>query len=460
MKRFFSCLLALIMTAGFLFSGGCSLGGGDDKLSVKDSLDANHTSLKEELKAAVSFDDVADFLARWAKENHITVKTKNDKYIVLSVPASEKAKENHYRSMTIHCPINLSRAEESYQLAAAAMTTLYSAEEHGKLTAVFTSQVKGESVGAAALNTKYLKADSLVDLRYSKEPVIDPKIAASSEIEMSHKLKHHKPEYTKAYKIEMEGVSYKSAYRSNGLPNPITVIGDVLASCQSSGVLFELAGFRGGDKSALLPSKASAVIVLQENDVENFIGRFDRSYEKISETYKKAKETFTYKITETDLPGQVIEKQDSANIVSLMYTLINGTYLRSDKGDLIAASNIGKVSTENDRFVMRINAKSLDPLIMDEMKGVFETTGGLSDISYKERSSTPAWEASENSPLSDMLLEKASVSAGVLENSDASVFISKNTDDHLILCGLRKKNASKQIDTFLEYMAGADAVQQ
>lgn len=76
---------------------------------------------------------------------------------------------------------------------------------------------------------------------------------------------------------------------------------------------------------------------------------------------------------------------------------------------------------------------------MDEMKSVFETTGGLCDISYKELSSTPSWNASKNLLLSDMLLKEATLSPGVLENLDAESFIEKKMDANMIICGLRKR---------------------
>lgn len=459
MKRFFSFFCTLIMIIGVLSLSGCFFDSKETKLSVKECLDAEYDALIENLEAAVSFQDAADYLTDWAKENQIKVKTQNDKYLVLFKPASGQEKESTQRSLTLHCPVSISDIGATAHLAATTMATLYSAENHGDLTAVFTAQVKGQPTGSSALNRKYLDSDGIVQLHYSKEAEIDPAIGASSEIQMSHKLKKTAPKYTKAYKIELEGVSYRSAYSHGGFVNPIKVIGDLLASCKSTSVLFELASFQGGEKSDLLPSHASAVIVLQENDVESFTSRFERSCERVDENYKERDESFTYKLTETALPAAVISDEDTSNIVSLMYTLTDGTYLRSDDGELIAASNIGTVTTDNNRFLMNINARSLNPAVMDEMKTIFQTTGGLCDITYQEKSSKDGWTAPKDSVLKEFLSENAQVTSGALENIDASALLEKEDNPDLVLCGLRKKNAATQIEAFLEFMSGIDTVE-
>lgn len=463
MKRFFSFLLISTITVVFLLFTGCDANKEEAKLTVKESLNANYDALTKELKDVKDFQKVSDYLAKWAKENKISVKTSNDKYIVLSKPASEGYEDAE--TFTIQSSIALdseSDKEEDLQNAAAAMALMYSADNHGTLKAIFTSQVAGKPVGANALNEKYLKCDNFIQLDYNEDSTLYNSIAASSNVTASRQIHNVAPKYTKAYKINLEGTPYRSPYKYRGdYPNAIKTIGDLLASCQSSSVLFELASFKGGEAGDLYPKSATAIIVLQENDVESFTSRFEHSYEKVEDYYDEIEEPFKYTMTETKLPDQVISTKDTDNIVSLMYTITNGTYLKSDKGDVLAVSNIGRVTTKY-QFRMDINAKSLENSLMSEMHTVFQTTCGLCDIKYKETGSTKLWYASsENKPLIKALSDSLGVKpSGTLENIDGSAFLTKKANLNLAILGTNRKNAPKQIDAILEYMGSFSNTQK
>lgn len=455
MKRFFPLFLISTFIVVFLLFTGCGTDKENAKLSVKESLDTNYEALSAQMKDSTDFQQLSDYLAGWAKENSIDVKTSNNQYIVLSKPASEGFEDAE--TFTVQCPIDLSQTEEKngdLENAAAAMALLYSADNHGSLKAIFTLEKDGKPVGASALSDKYLKTDNFIVLNYEDEPALYNSIAASSEIIASQKLNRTSPQYTKAYKIHLTGTASKSPYKYRGdYPNAIKTIGDLLASCKSSSVLFELASFEGGEASDLYPQTAEAVIVLQENDVESFTKRFESSFEKVEEYYDDLEEPFEYTMTETKMPGQVISTKDTDNIVSLMYTIINGTHLKSDKGDVIAASNIGRVTTKKGQFKLQINAKSLENNILDEMRTIFKTTCGLCDIKYKEASSTDLWYASEKSPLISALSGSPKTTpAGTLENLDGSAFLAKKPDLNMAIWAMNKKSAEKQLNTLMEYM--------
>ncbi|MCQ4637397.1 hypothetical protein NE619_11740 [Anaerovorax odorimutans] len=455
MKRIFPFFLISTFIVVFLLFTACSAGKEDAKLSIKESLDANYEALSSQMKDSEDFQHLSDFLAQWAKENSLDVKTQNDQYIVLSKPAS--AGYEDAETFTVQCSVNLQQAEDKkddLQNAAAAMALLYSADNHGSLKAIFTLEKDGKPIGASALSDKYLKTDNFIVLDHESDPALYNSIAASSEIIASQKLKRTSPQYTKAYKIQLTGTAHKSPYKHRGdYPNAIKAIGDLLASCKSSSVLFELASFEGGEASDLYPASAEAVIVLQENDVESFTKRFESSFEKIEEYYEDLEEPFTYTMTETKIPDKVLSTQDTDNIVSLMYTITDGTYLKSDDGDVIAASNIGRVTTKKGQFKLQINARSLENNVLDDMRTIFKTTCGLCDIKYKEASSTELWYASDKSPLISALAKAPKVTpAGTLENADGSAFLAKKSDLNMVLWSMNDKSAEKQLQTLIEYM--------
>lgn len=457
MKRFFSLLLILTIIVLSLSFTACGSSETNAKLTIKESLNDNYDTLVQKFETSEDFGQFSKYLSGWAKKVGLQVKTSSDQYIILSKSATsgfEKAE-----SFTLHSDVVLDKNKEderdrSFQTAAAVMTALYSADYHGALSGIFTLQSSDGTSGAGALSNKYLNSDNFLSLTYSGDTMICNNLAASCDLLASQKIHMTSPQYTKAFRITLKGTPDKSPFKGRSdHPNGIKTIGDLLASCQSAGVLFELASFSGGSSPDLYPTKTTAVIVLQENDVESFTSRFEKSYERIEEYYEDIEEPFTYKMKEVNLPKQVISVRDTDNIVSLMYTIINGTYLRSESGNIMAASNIGRISTKNGLFRMEINARSLEQNLMDEMLSVFETTCGLCDVKYREIHSTPLWYASGQIPLIAHLLDRLEVTpSGQMENISASAFLEKKPDLNLVIWGLSLDDAERDISVLLDYM--------
>ena len=55
----------------------------------------------------------------------------------------------------------------------------------------------------------------------------------------------------------------------------------------------------------------------------------------------------------------LLVSEDAENIVSLLYTAFNGTYYKDDDGNVIALTNIGSISTKNQRLRVNVAALSL-----------------------------------------------------------------------------------------------------
>ncbi len=456
MKRIFPIIISVIMVTALLFTG-CS--AGINKLSVKDSVDASAELLTDALKGDRTFDTFVKTVSEWADTNDIKVSTSSDNVLILKRSASESATSSE--SFTFHAGIDLSSeemTEDSIVAASAVMTSLYSPVNHGDITGIFTLIENGDPVGAAALSETYLDTDNFIDMTYSSEESLSSSISVSSEMEAYKSLSMSSPQYTEAYQITLSGKANQSAYKSRGTyPNAIQTIGDLLAGCQSSTILFELASFNGGDATDKLPAQASAVIVLHENDVESFIKKFDKSFSKVEESYEDADDpeaSFEYTMEQVELPSSVINKEDTENIVSLMYTMINGNYLRDEETDqVMAVSNIGRVATADGTFALNVNAKSLDPSIMDDIHTTVATICGLCDIQYKEISTTPAWNNSSDSAMASTLSDAMKIELSTsLESKTAAIFVEKNPKLNLIIYGFQQNDLMNGLDSIFDYM--------
>lgn len=460
MKRIFPVIICIVLLASLLLAGCNSTG--KTQISVKESLNNNYEIISDEYTEIPDTYDFGTFtgaVCEWADENGIDYISSAGKYLILTKESGGEIK--NVEDFTFHAAIDLSNpsnTDNSLQSAAAVMTILSQSNNHGNITGIFTSIDKGQASGAEAVPSEYLDDDNFIDVTKSKKAIIYNTFAASSTMSAVKDLNITEPTYTKAYTIKFSGIENQSAYRNRGTyPNPIKTVGDLLASCQTSTVLFELASFEGGKYSDQIPSEVSATIVLHENDVESFTKKFNKSYEKVEKFYEELEDetiTFEYTMEPVDLPSQIISKEDTENIVSLMYTMINGTYYRNDDDVVEAYSNIGKISTEDGRFTLNINAKALTDELMEELEGVVKTICGLSDIGYEKIDSTPVWTNDPETPLVASLSEALDADcSGFLEMKHASVFIDKNEDINLISWGTNLDDAEDDIEEIFEYMA-------
>lgn len=465
MKRFFSIAISFILFATLMLTG-CS--GVSDEPSVKETVSSNYELLNDALSENGSFKAFTDIITNWAKENNIKLTSTNDKYLVLSKKGTDDVSGKE--SFTFHATIDFTTqksTKSSLSSAAAVMTALNKAHSSEKTRGIFTLMKNGKAIGAEALNAEYLKCDNFIDISYSKKTALYNTIAASSDMSASKDLNMTPSKYSKAYKLDLKLKEGQSAYKNRGTyPNAIKTIGDLLASCQSSSVLFELASFEGGTDTDMLPSKATATIVLHENDVESFTKRFDKSYDRIESDYEDLddeNETFEYTMTEVDLPDVVVNKEDTEKIVSLMYTMINGAYMKNDDGNVKAYSNLGVVSISNGKFELKLNAKSLENSLMEDMQADVKTICGLCGVQYKELNQTNLWYNPVSTPLVTALSDGMNKDlSGQLESKAASIYLAKSKNLNLIEWATEQKDIAGELEVILDYMtiAGTNAASE
>lgn len=456
MKRFFPILIILIMLGTSLLFTGCS--GSSDEPSVKETVNTNDTLLSDALAENSSFDTFTECITAWADENNIEKTSVNEQYLVLTKKSDEQTGGNE--SFTFHATLDFSsekNTQESISSAVAVMTAITKAQSEKTIRGIFTLTENGKATGAEAVNAQYLKCDNFIDISYNTKTALYNSIAASCDMSASKELNMTPSQYSKAYKLDLKLKEGQSAYKHRGTyPNAIKTIGDLLASCQSSSVLFELASFEGGTDTDMLPSEATATIVLHENDVDSFTKRFEKSYQKIEDAYEDLDdetETFEYTMEEVDLPSVVVNKEDTEKIASLMYTMISGAYVKNDDNEVKAYSNLGTVSISDGKFELKINAKSLENNLMDDLCTDVKTICGLCNVQYKELNRTNLWYNPASTPLICGLSEGMNKElSGQIESKAASIFLEKNSSLNLIGWATETKDIAGELAVILDYI--------
>ncbi len=434
MKRFLAVISVSALIFSFLLSG-CSTGEATREQVLKEALQPAY----EELESNFSGDKgeyslVSEYLRSWAQKNSLKITKSDTHYMIITNPATSGKKKA--QDMTMQCSVKTGAFKNSMETLAIGMTALMGADEHGTINLIVTEDDSGEYTGAKELPSSVCSSDNFINLEYSKDLGLYTSGAYTLRGIMSASLKRTSPKYSNAYTITMSMSDNKDPFDTdNDYPNPVNVIGNLLASQKSSGKLFQVASFKCDVSDGHIPKSATAVVVIDDNNIDSFTKKFNSSYESMKNRFDKLQDSFVYTMTETDMPSSVMTNQSSDNIISLMYTLKTGVFKQDDDtGEVIAVSDITSISTSGGRFKATIDARSLDESTLSEMSGMFSTTSGLCNINYKDSDTSMTWKSGSQP---GTFFRKAlslgeNEPSSVLKSSECDIFASKSKDANII----------------------------
>ncbi len=446
MKKFFVFFIAAIMVMSTVLTG-CGSPEADRQEELNESLESTYNELTSTFSGATGeYELVAEYLQSWASKNNITMVANETSYMVLKNPATEGSKDADIT--TLQCMIDTSSFSRSLQSLSISLTALLGPLEHGDINLLITETSHGEYKGAAAVDSKYLTCDNFINIEQNDDVELHTSGAYASSATMTADIPESKPYYGNAYTITMKISGYHDPFNNDtaDYPNPVEVIGNLLASEKSSGQLFQLASFDCQVKDGYVPTSATAVVVIDDNDISSFEKKFKSSYNNMKKKFEELEDNFVYTFTAADMPASVISNETSDNIISLMYTLKTGKYRPAEEDtedsieeesedkskeneDIYALAEISSVSTEGGKFKLTTSFRGTDEDIIDELSKVYLTISGLCDITYKKSENSMTWPTKDNSDLAAYFTEalgaEQTVFDSYLESSECDVLASK-----------------------------------
>ncbi|MDY3238844.1 MAG: hypothetical protein SOW80_01830 [Anaerovoracaceae bacterium] len=358
---------------------------------LEEKLTAYETDLRDSLGSMDTNTDVAGYLLSWAKNKEIPATTDDAGNVIFTVRASENAGDVPPAALV--CSFDADHMENHVEEMAVALCVAKNAINHGKLSVVFLAEENGQKTGAQGFDIGHFTDDtSIFCLGNSVGSRVSTVTGGYRQIQITHKLEYQRPSYNKAYKITLKNCpSLKADGNIGTVPNPIKVLGNVLANFKSTSLLFELGTFYGGSSADFTPSKASMTVVINDSDTEKFQRKMENSIEKIYDKYHEDYPEIEYTYEEVDLPSHVLDTGDTDNLVSLMYTIFDGIYQRDDEGVITAITNIGKISCKDNLLKIQVSAMSSDQTLLDEICESYETICGLCDVKFKIKKEYPVF---------------------------------------------------------------------
>lgn len=427
MKKFLAFFLIAIMMFTLLLSG-CGTSEADREDELKDSLESTYDELTATFSGETGqYDLVSEYLQSWASKNGIEVAAREENYMVLKNPATEGCKD--VESTVLQCSVDTKAFANSLQSLSISLTCLLGPLEHGDISLLITENDNGEYTGAAAADPKYYQCDNFINMKHNDDVQLFTSGSYTASAVMSTDISTDAPQYSHAYCITMKTSGHHDPFAidSPTYPNPVEVLGNLLATEKSSGQLFELASFECEASNGYIPTSATAIVVVDSNDVSSFEKKFRSSYNNMKKRFEKLEDNFVYTFTETSMPSSVMSSECSDNIISLMYTIKTGSFLQDEEsGERIALSEMSSVSTTGGKFNLTMTYRSTDKSVIDEMSEVYFTTAGLCNIDYSKSDTRITWPSADNSELaayfSDALGAKDCVFETTLESSECDIF--------------------------------------
>ena len=461
MKKVLLLFLGIIM----IFSTACNPLDEDAQQDIKDDVYDIYEMLRSEWNNAKKEEDICETLIQWAQENEINAGKLDDNNVVMSADATDdytKAPQT-----IIQCGIGLKHKKANAQCAAIAMAALKNIKEHGKIRVFFTCNPD-------SITKKQLKTDNIISLDYCEETKLFTGSAESRRFTFTQPIKKVKTIGTVSYRVSitgMEGGASSDRTRKHG--NPIKGLGDLLKSCQSQALAFQVAEFEGGSSAGTFPKSASLVITVDKNDEKKLENRISATEESFLEEYHSKENQLKFISEKCKTPAKSYSDESITNIISFLYTIDEGVFAareeeeedeeeESDSDQVKTIANIGKI-TSNGKIVIDIMARSVQPSSFAVMHESYKNTADLSEFTIEEKTTYPFWPFKETSDLTERYavatrqVDLDMESEWTFDETDAAIFYSKRQDMDMICIGANIQDGydiSTSIVLFLQSLNG------
>lgn len=457
MKRILLFFISFTVFASLLLSG-CG------EINRDNELKGVMGSIEDDLSDAFAEDTCeyglfSDYIQSWAEASNVDVIYKGKSSTVILNEASPGCSKEP--STVLLCNLNTSSMSSSFKVLSTAMTSLIGPIRHGDISLVITEYSDGRYIGIDEVPVKYLKSDRLINLQASGSDTIITSGSNNAVASFRKSGSLSQPHYTNAYEITFSMSEYTDPYnyaKDKNYPDPINVIGSLLATAKSSGRLFEIASFTSSCNNGYTPYSAKAVVIIDDNNIESFTKKFEKSYENMNDRFDKVDDSFVYTMTECDMPDEVLSDSVSNNLISLMYMLNTGICIQDEEtGTVEASSYIKSITTEDGDLLMQVDMRTRGESYLDSLSMEYETTAGLCSTGYSCSGHSVLWKSVSKSALVKYFTEKVPI----LDEAESNISIrtyendiisKKLPDQNMIIYTFEKGNRKSALENITHFL--------
>ena len=427
---------------------------------VESRVAAYRTDLRDSYASMTDQESVAEYLNNWAENKGIKSKIDDHNNVIYSLPASDGYEDKApVVLVTEYDHTCMGNYENSI---VSAFTAAKNDEPHGEYKVIFISRKEGSLDPASALSSEYFPDGcQVIYLGNCTSSRIATVTGGYEEFLLTKDVQYTSPAYDNAYTITISGLpaqSFSSLSASD--PNPIKILGDLLAYFKSHSTLFEVASFTGGTDADMLPASASVTIVVNESSLTRFENRMESEMEDFYSEYQDKYPGVQYTVEPAQMPSRVLSSQDAESLVSLMYTSPCGVHYKDDNGNVASIVNMGYINLDGSQLVLEVSASSWDEALLSEMAEIYQTTSGLSNITFEQVSQYAPFEIDESSQPFEVAFRESYdqyhstdlESVNMAEVTPCGIIYEKNSNIESMAAGVTERTTDNFAGAVITYM--------
>lgn len=446
MKKIITMMGIIIVIVGLL--GSCGFFLNPNETSIKDDIYLEYETMMDAFVEVKSITDVSDYLLFWAQT--FGMESQKDRSQSVIIETLESTDGEDATPIAIECGISLENLAEDLRAVAISLVLLKEIDGANPLRVLFVPYEEDNYYGAKNLASDFLKNTQMIHLntRYPNNVLNQGASSKLAYIERDIDLK--KPTYEMAYQITIDGFNDEFADTEFSVtPNGINELGILFALFKSNGMLFEIADFSGSSSSEFAPVSASAIMVINQNDMKSLEYYYDKMENKLTKSYQEVYPDMFVTLSAIDLPPTVLSNEDTDRLVSFIYTIFNGLCGESE----FDFSTLNKVNTTKSKFSCSLLLHNLvNPEALEENDDL-NVICNLNDMNYKLMEIHKGWYQDSDSEFVQGFLSAIDKKPkGTFFDSSLVEYQVRNKEMEMLSYGVDLKDCDRQLLVLKDYI--------
>ncbi|WP_133407789.1 aminoacyl-histidine dipeptidase [Parashewanella tropica] len=281
--------------------------------------------------------------------------------------------------------------------------------KHGPLEVLLTIDEEAGMTGAFGLEAGVLEADILINTDSEQEGEIYMGCAGGVDAEITVPMAWEAAEPSqKPYKLAISGLKggHSGVNIHMGRGNANKLLARFLAG-HAEELALELANFTGGSLRNAIPREAEITFTIPEEKVARLQELTAFFQELVRAELAIADPDFTFTLSETETPKQVMAEESQDDFIALLNTCPNGVERMSDDvaGVVETSLNVGVISTETEHVSILCLIRSLIDSGRSQVEGNLTSLAQLAGAEVEFSGAYPGWKPDNSSEVMALVNE-------------------------------------------------------
>jgi dipeptidase D len=304
-------------------------------------------------------------------------------------------------------------------IGVAAMLAIMEADDidHGPLELLFTVDEETGLTGAARLDASMIQGRRLLNLDTEEEGSIYVGCAGGGDTRIAMPLTWTAPpEHATTLRFALRGLkgghSGVDIHLQRG--NAIQLLARILHTSAEGtepqptpppAAAPRLADFRGGNMRNAIPREATADLVIDPDQAEDFRARALEEFAAVRDAFARAEPHAALGIEDADPPTRVLDPRSSATILRLLHAIPHGVQAMSHDipGLVETSTNLAVARVDEDHLHVLANTRSSVATELRAVRTRIRAVATLAGAQVEMGDAYPGWKPDLDSPILDVV---------------------------------------------------------